>query len=56
MIAPSKLEKLEEYRFLPEGIIELQEQVAPITHEGLDAQADYIAGLKEAAEPLAQLR
>ena len=55
-VAPSKLEKLEECRFLLEDIIELQKQVAPITHEGLDARADYIAGQKETAEPLAQLR
>ena len=42
MIAPSDLEKLEEYRSLLEDIIELQKQVGHITQNDLDALAEYV--------------
>ncbi len=56
MIVPSELEKLEEYRSMLEDIIELQKQVSHITQQDLDALAEYVARLREAAELSAQLR
>ena len=56
MTAPNDLEKLQEYRSLLEDIIELQKQVGPITQDDLDALAEYVARLREAAELSAQLR
>ncbi len=55
MIAPSDLEKLQEYRSLLEDIIELQKQVSHITQEDLDTPAEYVMRLKEAAELSSQL-
>ncbi len=56
MIAPSDLEKLQEYRSLLEDIIELQKQVSHITQDDLDALTEYVLRLKEAAEMSARLR
>ena len=56
MIATSELEKLQEYRSLLEDIIELQKQVGHITQEDLDALAEYVSRLKEAADLSSQLR
>ena len=50
MMAQSELEKLEEYRSLLEDIIELQKRVTSITQDDLDALAEYVAKLREAAE------
>ncbi len=49
MIAPNDLEQLED-------IIELQKQVGHIPQEDLDALAEYVLRLREAAELSAQLR
>ncbi len=56
MIATSDLEKLQEYRSLREDIIELQKQVGHITQDDLDALAEYVLRLREAAELSSQLR
>ncbi len=56
MIAPSELEKLQEYRSLLQDIIELQNQVSHITQDDLDALAGYVERLKAAVELSSQLR
>ena len=56
MIAQNDLEKLEECRSLLEDIIELQKQVGHITQDDLDALAEYVMRLKEAAELSSQLK